>query len=92
MKKRFNIKILGQELSVVGDSGDEHVANVVRYVNDKVEEIGKASSNVNTLNVAILVALNIADEYFKFEEVNRDVYSQLESRSEKLIHLIDEIS
>ena len=92
MKKRFNIKILGQELSVVGDSGDEHVANVVRYVNDKVEETGKASSNVNTLNVAILVALNIADEYFKFEEVNRDVYSQLESRSEKLIHLIDEIS
>lgn len=92
MKKRFNIKILGQELSVVSDSGDEHVANVVRYVNDKVEEIGKASSNINTLNVAIMVALNIADEYFKFEEVNRGIYSQLESRSEELINLIDEIN
>ncbi|MDI6776150.1 MAG: cell division protein ZapA [Syntrophales bacterium] len=92
MKKRFNIKILGQELSVVSDSGDEHVANVVRYVNNKVEEIGKASSNINTLNVAIMVALNIADEHFKFEEVNRGIYSQLESRSEELINLIDEIN
>ena len=91
LKKRFNIKILEQELSVVSDSGDEHVAKVVRYVNDKVEEIGKASSNINTLNIAILVALNIADEYFKCEEVNRSTYSQLESRSGELINLIDEI-
>ncbi len=92
MKKRFNVKILGQELSVVSDSGDEHVENVVRYINDKVEEIGKASSNINTLNVAILVALNIADEYFKFGEVNKGIYNQLESSSEELINLINEIS
>jgi cell division protein ZapA len=92
LKKRFNVKILGQELSVVSDSGDEHVENVVRYINDKVEEIGKASSNINTLNVAILVALNIADEYFKFGEVNKGIYNQLESSSEELINLINEIS
>ncbi|MDO8785350.1 MAG: cell division protein ZapA [Syntrophales bacterium] len=92
MKKRFNIRILEQELSVVSDSGEEHVANVVRYLNGKVEEIGKATGNINTLNVAILAALNIADEYFKFDEVNKSAYKQLESRSEELINLIDGIS
>ncbi|MFA4916718.1 MAG: cell division protein ZapA [Syntrophales bacterium] len=92
LKKRFNINVMGQDLSVVSDSGDEHVANVVRYVNGKVEEIEKASGNINTLNVAIMVALNIADEHFKLEEVNRGIYSKLEDRSEKLLHLIDEIS
>jgi len=91
LDKSFNINILGQELSVLSDSGDEHVASVVNYVNDKIKEAGSASANKNTLNVAILAALNIADEYIKFKEIREDICSQLESRSEKLIDLIDEI-
>jgi len=91
LKKRFHIRILGQELSVSSDSGDEHVANVVKYVNDKVEEIGRSSNNYNILSVAILTALNIADEYIKVKGIEEDICSQLESRSEKLINLINEI-
>ena len=91
MKKRFHIRILGQELSVSSDSGDEHVANVVKYVNDKVEEIGRSSNNYNILSVAILTALNIADEYMKLRNLEENIYSQLESRSERLISLINDI-
>ena len=91
MKKRFEVKILGQELSVMSDSGDEHVADVIRYVSEKVEAAGKASGTRNTLNIAILAALNIADEYLRIRGVKEDVYSQLESRSEQLIHLINDI-
>jgi cell division protein ZapA len=91
LKKCFYIRILGQELSVLSDSGDDHVANVVKYVNDKVEEIGKSPNSFNTLSVAILAALNIADEYIKFKGAEKNIYSQLESRSEKLISLINDI-
>jgi Uncharacterized protein conserved in bacteria len=91
LEKHFNINILGQELSVLTDSGDEHVARVVKYVNDKVEEVGKTSNNINTLNIVILVALNIADEYFKFKGVKEDICNQLEGRSEELLNLINEI-
>ena len=87
MEKCFNINILGQELSVLTDSGDEHVEIVVRYVNNKIEETGKTASNINNLNIAILAALNIADELIRV----KGVYNQLESRSEKLINLINEI-
>src|SRR5271157_5920777 len=91
LDKNFNINILGQELSVLSDSGDEHVASVVNYVNDKIKEAGNTSTNTNTLNVAILAALNIADEYIKFKGMKEGICSQLESRSERLIDLIDEI-
>lgn len=90
MKKCFNIKILGQELSVISDSGEEHVANVVKYVSDKVEEAGKSYNGVNSLNIAILAALNIADEYFKYKGVNENICSHLENRSETLIKLIND--
>ena len=91
LDKSFNISILGQELSVLSDSGDEHVASVVKYVNDKIKQAGNISANASTLNVAILAALNIADEYIKFKVTKEDICNQLESRSERLIDLIDEI-
>jgi cell division protein ZapA len=91
LKKRFEVRILGQDLSVISDSGDEHVENVIRYVSEKVEEAGKAAGSKNALNIAILAALNIADEYLRMMGVKENIYSQLESRSEQLIHLINDI-
>jgi cell division protein ZapA len=90
LKKRFEIKILGQELSVTSDSGDEHVANVIRYVSEKVDEAGKVAVNRNALNIVILAALNIADEYLRMNGTIDNIYSQLESRSEQLINLIND--
>jgi len=75
----------------LSDSGDEYVASVVKYVSEKVEEIGKSSNRTNNLSVAILTALNIADEYMRVKNFEENICSQLETRSEKLIHLIDGI-
>jgi cell division protein ZapA len=90
LKKRFHIELLGQELSVLSDSGDDHVARVVSYVNEKVDEISRNSNNFNSLNIAILTALNIADEFIKSKAVEENKYNQLENRSEQLIDLINE--
>ena len=89
MKKRFEVRILGQELSVISDSGDEHVASVVRYVSGKVEEAGKAAGR-KALDIAILAALNIADEYLQIMGAKENVYNQLENRAERLISLIND--
>jgi len=91
LKKRFELRILGRELSVISDSGDEHVASVIRFVSGKVEEAGKAAGNRDALSIAILAALNIADEYLQMMGAKEDRYNQLESRAEQLIHLMNNI-
>lgn len=91
MKKRFDVRILGQDLSVISDSGDEHVASVVGYVNEKIQAAGKSVANKEALNIAILAALNIADEYLQMAGAKENLHRQLESRSEQLIHLINDI-
>ncbi|MDP2267791.1 MAG: cell division protein ZapA [Deltaproteobacteria bacterium] len=91
MKKQYHINMLGQDLSVLSDSGDDHVAGVVQYVEDKVQQIRSAASNINTLHVAILVALNIADEYLKLAGTNKKMCDELVSRTENLICLIDDV-
>jgi cell division protein ZapA (FtsZ GTPase activity inhibitor) len=56
-----------------------------------VEEAGKAAGSRNALNIAILAALNIADEYLQMMGAKEDRYNQLESRAEQLIHLMNNI-
>ncbi len=92
MKKRYNINILGQELSVLSDADDEHVANVIRLVTEKMEEVLKSANNLKALDVAILAALNVAEDLLKLRGVNKELCDQLESRSEKLIQLIENAS
>ncbi len=90
MKKRFSIRILGQELSVLSDARDGHVADVERYVSDKIEEVKNNSADQTTLNIIILAALNIADEYLRLKGEKEDFYKELEIKSEKLIQFIEE--
>ena len=92
MKKRYNIKILEQELSVLSDAEDEQVASVVRFVNEKMEEVLQDRNDLKTLDVAILAALNISEDFIKLKEVHQEIRDQLEFRSEKLIQLIEDAS
>lgn len=92
MKNSYKITILGQEISVISDSGDEKVAEIVQYVNRKMEEVLRSGNGLKTLNVAILAALNISEELLQLKEINKTLCEQLESRAEKLIQMIEEAS
>lgn len=89
MSKRFELNILGQNLSLMSDADDGHVENVIRYVNSKIEE-AEGFAGGNTLTVAILAALNIADEYLQIAEKNEHTYYNLESKAEQLIRFIND--
>ncbi len=89
LKKRFAINVLEQDLSVLSDKGDEYVESVVQYVNERAREIKEASENVSNLSIAILVALNIADELFKTKEEKEHLTNTLKGRTERLIEYID---
>lgn len=90
MKNSHKITVLGRELSVLSDSEDEEVANVVQFVNEKMEEVLRSGNGIKTLSVAILAALNISEELLILKGVNKDLCDQIERRAEKLIQLIDE--
>ena len=82
------VNILEQKLLVKSEDGEEHVKMVVDYLNSKIEEVKKNSKAVSTLNVALLAAMNIADDYFETKE--RLV--KLEGRAKELSKLIDKLA
>ncbi len=80
---------MGQDVSVLSDASDDHVLNIVQHINNKAEEFKRASKNLTRLNISLLVALNLADELFRLRGEKETIFSQLETRSEELIHIID---
>jgi len=92
LKKSYKIKILDQELSVLSDAEEEQVASVVQFVNGKMEEVLQDRNGLKPLDVAILAALNISEDFLKLKEVNQEICDQLEFRSGKMIKLIEDVS
>ena len=89
MKKRFDIMVMGRQFSVLSDKGDEYVERIVQYINEKAKEIGEASENATASDIAILVALNIAEELFRVEEEKENLRSRFDGEVEDLISYID---
>ncbi len=88
-EKTVEIKVFGQTYTVKTDAEEGHIREVARYVNEKIDEVLKKTRSVSTLNVAILTALNIADDLLK-ERANRMmILREIELKSKDLVEKID---
>ena len=89
MKNLIQVEILGREYTVKSDEGEERVKDIAAYVNRKIKEVSESGQTVSTLNLAILAALNIANDYFKAVEGQKNFWQSIETRSDRLIAMID---
>lgn len=88
-RKAFEVKILNQKFLLQTDSDERYVRKVADFVNEKIFNIQKKTSSVSTLNVAILAAINIADDLFKIKRKKVETKSTLETKIKDLVQLID---
>ena len=88
-ERLVEIKVFGQTYTVKTDAEEEHVKEIARYVNEKMDEVLKKTKSVSTLNVAILTALNIADDLLKERDKRIDLLREIEIRSKDLAEKID---
>lgn len=88
------VNIFGTEYPIKGDSDADYIQDVASYVNNKMIEIEKSLTVKSSLKIAILAALNIADELYKERAENNKVLTVLEQKShglnEKINRLIEE--
>ncbi|MBI5299116.1 MAG: cell division protein ZapA [Deltaproteobacteria bacterium] len=89
MKKQIEIKVMGQKFMVRSESSEEYINAVADFVDQKITEIVKGSKSVASLNVAILAAMNIADEFMKYKDQKDKQVSKVEEKIKTVIELID---
>lgn len=89
MKKTTEIAIMGQKFMVKSESNDDYVRRIAGFVDQKINEVMQSTKSVASLNVAILAAMNIADEYFKFKIDRDDRIGKAEKKIKDMIELVD---
>jgi len=85
------VNIFGTEYPIKGDSDVDYIQDVASYVNNKMIEIEKSLTVKSLLKVAILAALNIADELYKERGEKIKLLSTLEEKSHGLNEKISRI-
>jgi cell division protein ZapA len=89
VERLVEVNILGHDYTVKTDADTEYIQKIADYVDKKMSEILRNTKTVSTLNVAILTALNIADEFFKEMQKREELAAEVEHRSEELVKTID---
>jgi len=67
-RTRAVVDIYGEEYIVRGDSPADYIAMIAQYVDRKMKQIGNRNHHLSVAKIAVLTALNIADELSKLQE------------------------
>ena len=87
--KVIEIEIYGQKyrIKVKGEEDEKYISHLTSFVDQKMREVAVRSKSVDVLKVAVLAALNIADELFlcqkNLDQLN-EVIGQMENEIESL--------
>lgn len=87
---KVKVTILGQTYNIKGDTSPEYIIQLADYVNQKIEEIGSNVPGGNSLQLAILASLNIADEYFQVKKISNGIEGAIEYKTREILSLLDE--
>jgi cell division protein ZapA len=82
--KGVNVEIMGQNLVVASDADDEWVKALAATVDERIRTIRAGSQTVNSVNLAILAALNFADELERLRREHQQLIDQIRAMTRRL--------
>ena len=86
----IQVEIFGQTYNVRGEEGQGYIEELAGYVDTKMRAVAEATGTIDSLKVAILAALNIADEYFKLEREHPESEERVAVRASELTNALHE--
>ena len=87
----IRVVIYDQEYFMRGDLNQEYIQKLAQYLDAKMRSIAERTRTVDTLRVAVLAALNLADEYHQLKARYEEVTQHLDQEVGKCSEALDEI-
>jgi cell division protein ZapA len=84
-----HVEIHGQQYPIRSGLDPAYVAELAAYVDQKMRAASRETTAGDTLKIAVLAALNIADECFRVRADDRQRRDSLTSRAEELERMLD---
>ncbi|MGH9941819.1 MAG: cell division protein ZapA [Pyrinomonadaceae bacterium] len=87
----IRVEIYNQIYNIRSDGDSEYVMQLAEFVDHRMREISSGTLTVDSLKVAILAALHIADELHRLKRLHEQADSQLASRSAECADMLDRL-
>jgi cell division protein ZapA len=90
MSTKVRVPIYGNTYTIQGDADSSYIESLTKYLNAKMEEVADAIPSATSMQVAVLAALNIADEYFQLRDLQASATNDIEKRANALISMLED--
>ena len=84
MKRALDVEILGQKFTISSEAEEGYMLRVAGYVDSKMQELMQAQKPVAKSNVAMLAALNIADELHRLKDSHEAILNRLDQLTKRI--------
>src|ERR1700737_3012094 len=87
----IRVEIYNQTYNIRSDGDTEYIIQLAEFVDSRMREISSGTLTVDSLKVAILAALHIADELHRLKHLYEQADTQLAARSSECAELLDRL-
>ena len=84
-----SVEINGQRYPIRSSLDPEYVARLASYVDEKMRAAADTAPSSDSVRLAVLAALNIADELFRYRDMIHAESGELAERASQLERLLD---
>jgi cell division protein ZapA len=91
VKRSVHVEIAGQRLSIKSDEGPQYVQELADYVDALLQRLtqGRRTTAPNVQRVALLVAIQLADELFRERDLHRRFRARVADKLAALQQALD---
>ena len=79
-----SVEIFGQTYQVRGDGDPDYLLELARFVDSRMRDVAAQVATVDPAKIAILAALNIADEFSRYRRQREDAAGIWIERTEEI--------
>ena len=90
--KTISVNIYGQDYMLKSTGDEEYIHKIAKIVQERMKEVERTGldSNSQQLKIAVLAAMNIADELLQSEDKKNRLITRIESKGNSFIEYIDD--
>jgi len=89
VSRSVKVSVAGHRLAVRTSAKPAYVKELASFVTEKIEEAKASGRVVTTQSLALLAAMNIADELYRLREEQRRLKRDVFERSQRILRYLD---
>jgi len=88
-KESIQVEIFGTEYTLRSDADIDHIREIAKLVDERMRRLAESSTVKSPAKLAVLTALNMADELYLLKEKHLLLFYNINAKSKEISERVD---